>query len=117
MRRREVLKAGAVLAAPLAGAAPALAAPPAVAIYDSRHAASRRWAKAQTGSRRIDARGDVLKIWRELAPSGARLAGVTTWADFQVICGCAAEARRRVRHDVIRPDSGEGPTLVAWAVA
>jgi len=117
VRRREVLKAGALLAAPLAVAGRARAAGLTAVIYDSRHAASRRWARAQAGAQRIDARGDVLRIWRTLAPSGASLAGVTTWADFQVIAGCAAEARRPVRHDLLRPASGPGPTLVTWTVA
>ena len=114
MRRRDVLKAGALLAAPLGGPAMAEAAP-IVAIFDSRHPASRRWAQAQPAMRRLDAQGDVLRIWRELAPSGVGLAGLTTWADFLVISGCAAEARRRVRHSVLRSRQGRG-MLVSWIV-
>ncbi len=117
MRRRDVLKAATLLAAPLAG--PALGAPatPAVAIYDSRHAASRLWAESRTvATVRLDARNDVLRIWRELERSGTQpnVAGVTTWADFQVICGCATEAGLRVRHDLVR--QGE-VTLVSWTAA
>jgi hypothetical protein len=109
MRRREVLKAAGLALTPL----PALAAgaAPAAAIFDSRHAASRAWADAWPAAMRFDAQEDVARLWRGPLAGRARIAGLTTWADFQVISGLAAEARRKVRHSLVRQS---GSTLVFW---
>jgi hypothetical protein len=50
------------------------------------------------------------------APETA-VSGLTTWADFQVVCGCAAEAGRKVRHRWVRSPDGAIPPLVAWTLS
>jgi hypothetical protein len=134
VRRRDVLIAGG-LAAPMmlsagrgsAAAAAAGKARPDIAVFDGRHEASRRWARQleQTGVTVIDARRDVARLWygplKRVRGRGGRpvIAGLTTWADFQVLSGCAAEARLAVSHELTQ---GSGPaerrrgTLVSWTI-
>lgn len=110
MNRRELLAAGALLAAPqLAFAAPR----PAIAVFDRRYGESVAWAKAMAaeGARLVGAHEDVARLWYgPLKDQRTSLAGLTTWADFQVIQGCAAEARLRLLHK-------RRGRLVEWAVS
>ena len=62
---------------------------------------------------RFDALQDVARLWRGPLAGRTRLAGLTTWADFQVISGLAAEARRKVSHTLVRES---GSTLVFWTL-
>jgi hypothetical protein len=131
VRRRDVLVA-AGLAAPMMlsaarGSATAGLARPDIAVFDSRHEASRLWARTleQAGVTVVDARRDVARLWygplRRMRGRGGRplIAGLTTWADFQVLSGCAAEARLAVRRE---PAQASGPgerrrgTLVSWTI-
>jgi hypothetical protein len=118
VRRRELLK-GAALAG--WGLSPALAeaAAPAIVVFDSRHDLSRQWARRQPALRRVDTRNDILRQWRtlELGSSAAVVSGLTTWADFQVVCGCAAETRRKVRHQWVKSPDGAILPLVAWTLS
>jgi len=95
-----------------------------VVVQDGRYAASRREADELAPHARltIDARDDLARLWyRGLAASAARtplvLAGLTTWSDYLVLKGCAAEAGLRAsRHELIRNAGGRGCTLVRWQI-
>ena len=133
MRRRDVLVA-AGLAAPMmlsTGRASATAASlvrPDIAVFDGRHEASRIWARKleQAGVTIFDARRDVARLWygplKRVRGRGRRpvIAGLTTWSDFQVLSGCAAEARLAARH-ALAPGAGPGDkqrgTLVSWTIS
>jgi hypothetical protein len=132
VRRRDLL-AAAGLAAPVllsaarGSAASAGRARPDIAVFDSRHEASRLWARnlEQAGVTVFDARRDVARLWygplKRVRGRGGRpvIAGLTTWADFQVMSGCAAEARLAVRRE---PAQASGPgqsrrgALVSWTI-
>ena len=81
VKRRDVLKGAAVAAWGL-GPGLAEAAGLAVAVFDSRHNLSRRWALRQPVLRRVDARSDILRQWRELKMGSPAtvVSGLTTWA-------------------------------------
>ena len=118
MRRRDLL-----IAAAAAAAAPRLAATggaPELVVYDGRFAEAEGFGRAaqRRGVQAFDARGDVARLWygplKTARRDGqqARISGLTTWADFQVLAGCAAEARiRPVRHRFL-PDR----QLVSWTI-
>jgi hypothetical protein len=95
-----------------------------VVVHDGRFESSRRHADglARHAHRIIDAREDLARLWyRELRLEAARtplaFAGLTTWSDYVVIRGCAAEAGlRESRHELIRDAGGRGCTLVRWHI-
>jgi hypothetical protein len=117
MNRRQVIAAGALLAVPQAAFAASQAAPRYV-VFDDRHPESRQCAEvlSRRGAITIESREDVGRLWygpvRKALVGGGRvsIAGLTTWADFQVIQGCAAEARLKL-------SSERRGRLVAWAVS
>ncbi len=99
-------------------------APRLVVVQDGRYAASRRHADelAPRAQLLVDARDDLARLWyRDLAASAARtplmFAGLTTWSDYLVLKGCAAEAGlRAARHELIRNTDRRGCTLVRWQI-
>jgi hypothetical protein len=110
-RRELMLAAGAAgaIAAPHAAWAQTLRAAPAVALYDGRYQAARRFAAALTGSGALalETDRDVAQLWygrlQRIVTGypGLRIAGLATEADFQVIRGCAAEARLTLAHHAV----------------
>lgn len=118
MTRRELLQAATLATASVSMPALALAGYPTVVIFDSRYALSRRWAQRQPDALRRDARDDILRIWRRFAAvtPHLRMSGLTTWADFQVVCGCAAESRLQVWHRRLEGSVPSAPALVVWSV-
>lgn len=128
--RRSLLRAALGLAGAswLATPAPRAAATPGpvrlVVVRDGRYAASRRHAEglAPQAQRILDARDDLARLWyRGLAAEARRtplaLAGLTTWSDYVVLRGCAAEAGlRAARHALVRDVGGRGCTLVRWQI-
>jgi hypothetical protein len=132
--RRHVLGAtlGVAGAACLAGLAPRAAAGRTtrpvvgrlVVVHDGGFESSRRHADglALHAHRTIDAREDLARLWyRELRLEAARapleFAGLTTWSDYVVLKGCAAEAGlRESRYELIRDAGGHGCTLVYWYI-
>ena len=109
MRRRDVLVAAGSIAAPAvlpcAGIARARPAAPDLVMFDARYEAARRFAGAlaASGSAVVETQTDVARLWYGVVRSGwvanrrIRMAGLTTWSDFVVIQGCAAEERRRLQ--------------------
>lgn len=104
-----LLPAGTVFAAPVS-AAPRKT----IAIGDDRYAEGRRFLAAceAAGVEVLPARADVAALWygrlgQRVVAADIRLVGLTTYADFHVLEGCAAEARRGVAfaigHDVGGP--------------
>jgi hypothetical protein len=95
-----------------------------VVVQDGRFASSRRHADglARRAHRTIDAREDLARLWyRELRLEATRtplaFAGLTTWSDYVVLRGCAAEAGlRESRYELIRGAGGRGCTLVRWQI-
>lgn len=95
-----------------------------VVVHDGRFESSRRHADglARHAHRTIDAREDLARLWyRELRLEAARapleFAGLTTWSDYVVLKGCAAEAGlRESRYEMIRDAGGRGCTLVRWQI-
>jgi hypothetical protein len=128
--RRSVLRASLGLAGAswLAGLAPQAGAAPGsaylVVVRDGRYAASRRHADALAprAHRILEARDDLARLWYGGLAAEARrtplaLAGLTTWSDYVVLEGCAAEAGlRAARHELIRDAGGRGGTLVRWQI-
>ena len=121
MNRRQILAAAAAAGVPV----PALAAAgPALAVFDERYAEARAFAAAQRrrGAVVIEAQADVGRLWygpvRAALARGERprIAGLTTYADFVVIRGCAAEARLRLSHGEI-PRGPRSPVLVSWSIS
>ncbi len=114
MRRRDLLIAAGVLAAPLSAPAAASPGAPDLVIFDARYDAARRFAQALAarGAATVEAQADVARLWYgplRLHRAGGgriRIAGLTTWADFAVIQSCAREARLRPRHVVFHDRSG-----------
>ena len=112
--RRELIMAVAASALPLV-AAPAsswarTASPaPGIVVFDARYDQARRFAAAfeKSGAVALEAGRDVASLWygrlqKTMASHpGLRLAGLATDADFQVIRGCAAEARLDLVHHAI----------------
>jgi hypothetical protein len=95
-----------------------------IAVQDGRYVASRRYAAelAVRAPRTLEARADLARQWygglRAAAARGPlRFAGLTTWADFLVMRGCAAECGlRQARHELVRDAGGRGCTLVRWQI-
>lgn len=95
-----------------------------IVVQDSRHAASLRHAAALAprAARLLDAREDLARLWygglrahAERAPLA--LAGMTSWSDFLVLRGCAAECGlRAATHELLRNVDGSGRTLVRWRI-
>jgi hypothetical protein len=106
------------------GGAGAPAAARLVVVHDGRFESSRRHADrlAWHAHRTIDAREDLARLWyRELRLEAARtplaFAGLTTWSDYVVLQGCAAEAGlRESRYELVRDAGGRGCTLVRWQI-
>ena len=128
LRRREVLKgtaglaaAQALLAAPASAAARAADAPPDIAVFDARYPESRAFAEAMAarGAALFNVAGDVARLWygplaRALAEGRRpRIAGLTTYSDLVVVRGCAAEARMRL----IETQPKIKESLFAWRSA
>lgn len=113
-----------VQAATAAAAVPAGGATTLVVVHDSRHAASLRHAAALAprAARLLDAREDLARQWYgELRARAERaplaLAGMTSWSDFLVLRGCAAECGlRAATHELVRNVDGSGRTLVRWQI-
>jgi len=111
-------------ATPSSGIAGTTAGARVVVVQDGRFAASRRQADAlaRHAHLTVDARDDLARLWyRDLAASAARtplvFTGLTTWSDYLVLKGCAAEAGLRAsRHELIRDAGGRGCTLVRWQI-
>ncbi|MFO1265598.1 MAG: hypothetical protein U1F67_01570, partial [Rubrivivax sp.] len=95
-----------------------------VVVQDGRYAASRRHAAALAPQsvRVLEAQADLARQWygglrAEVARAPLRFAGLTTWADFLVMRGCAAECGlRRATHELVRDVDGTGRTLVRWRI-
>ncbi len=135
MRRRDLLVAAGSLAGPAllpsAGVARARSAVPDLVMFDARYEAARRFAGAlaASGSAVVETQIDLARLWYGGVRSSRvdrrriRIAGLTTWSDFVVIQGCAAEERRRLQwvafhdparsHRVSRGDGRLEATLTA----
>lgn len=120
IERRALLKAaGAVLAgsAAPAGAAGASGKAQGIIVFDPALPGGRALAKAGnlTGARLIAVKGDRIAFWRALEAKGAPVGGVTSWSDYVLFRGLAAEEGLRVRGErqLTRP-SGD---LFVWRLA
>lgn len=89
---------------------------PTVAIADDRYSEGQRFlaACAAAGAEALPARADVAALWygrlgKQVIAADIRLVGLTTYADFHLIQGCAAEARQKLAL-VIGHDSRDGAT-------
>lgn len=98
--------------------------PALIVVQDGRYARSRQHADelAPRARQRLDARDDLARLWyaglRDLAArTPLRLTGLTTWSDYLVMRGCAAEAGlRATSHRMVRDAGGSGCTLVHWQI-
>ncbi|MCC7410586.1 MAG: hypothetical protein IT495_02980 [Gammaproteobacteria bacterium] len=99
--------------------------PALILVQDGRYAASRGYATARAPQalRVLEARADLARQWYgELRALAARtplqFAGLTSWSDFLVMRGCAAECGlRAATHELVRAAGGTGCTLVRWQIA
>ena len=90
-------------------------------VTDARFEESKRFAATFAGAARcqLDIADDVCHHWygslrdRVTAEKGD-LVGVTTWIDFEVMRGCAAEAGYQCRSQNMLPAVGGRPSLVSW---
>jgi hypothetical protein len=107
-----------------ARAAATRSAPRLLIVQDGRYAASRRHADryARQALRVVDARDDLARLWYGGLAHAATTAplvirGLTTWSDYVVLRGCAAESGlRAARAELIRAAGGRGCTLVRWQI-
>jgi hypothetical protein len=113
--RREFMVGTVVASSALVLNASAIAASEQVLLvdYDLAHAHRLAADAANHGCRTLAITGDRVRFAREVFGPGAPevVAGVTTYADFIVLTGCAAEAGYRIIND-----RAEG-ALVRWKVA
>ena len=104
---------------------PAAGAPRRIVVYDGRYPVCDRYARASGAPPRdlIDTRDDVARCWYGGLADAARrerveLAGLTTWADFVVLRGCAAEAGLRATdYEILNATRERCGTLVRWRMA
>jgi hypothetical protein len=97
---------------------------PLIVVQDAGYAASRQHAAALApqATRVLEARADLARQWYgELRAAATRtplqFAGLTTWSDFVVMRGCAAECGlRTASHELLRDAGGAGRTLVRWRI-
>jgi len=114
--RRELI-AAAALVAPLA--LPSLAhasveSDPQIVLFDARYGEGRRFARElqRSGAIALETNRDTAALCYGAlrkavrAHPGLRIAGLATHADFQVIWGCAAEARLELTHHAIHNGRG-----------
>ncbi|MCC7463553.1 MAG: hypothetical protein IT480_13960 [Gammaproteobacteria bacterium] len=95
-----------------------------IVVQDGRYAASRRHAAALApqAARVLEARSDLARQWygglRSVAARAPlNFSGLTTWSDFLVMRGCAAECGlRAATHELLRDAGGAGCTLVRWQI-
>jgi hypothetical protein len=95
-----------------------------VVVQDGRYARSRQHADelAPRARQRLDTRDDLARLWyaglRDLAArTPLRLTGLTTWSDYLVMRGCAAEVGlRATTHRMVGNAGGNGCTLVHWRI-
>jgi hypothetical protein len=95
-----------------------------IVVQDGRYAASRRHAEALAprAARTLEARSDLARQWygglrAVAARTPLSFAGLTTWSDFLVMRGCAAECGlRAATHELVRDVDGTGRTLVRWRI-
>jgi hypothetical protein len=95
-----------------------------IVVQDGRYAASRRHAEALAprAARTLEARSDLARQWygglrAVAARTPLSFAGLTTWSDFLVMRGCAAECGlREAAHELVRDVDGTGRTLVRWRI-
>ena len=102
--RRTVLKGGIAAAALSAGSTTALASRRAdLIVFDSRHPASTRLARARY-ARKIDIAHEDANFWRNLRSDIAsrRIAGMTRWSDFVVARGFLEEQGKRLTAETLR---------------
>ncbi|MCC7463256.1 MAG: hypothetical protein IT480_12430 [Gammaproteobacteria bacterium] len=95
-----------------------------IVVQDGRYAASRGHAArlAPRALRVLEARADLARQWygglRSLAARAPlQFAGLTSWSDFLVMRGCAAECGlRAATYELVRDADGAGHTLVRWRI-
>ena len=95
-----------------------------IVVQDGRYAASRRHAEALAprAARTLEVRSDLARQWygglrAVAARTPLSFAGLTTWSDFLVMRGCAAECGlRAATHELVRDVDGTGRTLVRWRI-
>lgn len=99
-------------------------AAPLIVVQDARYAASRQHAAALApqAARVLETRADLARQWYGGLRAAAtrtplQFAGLTTWSDFVVMRGCAAECGlRTASHELLRDAGGAGCTLVRWRI-
>lgn len=127
MNRREFLLAagatGALLRGGPAAAMRGATATPVTVIYDPRYPAARRFAqKAGAPAEHILSTGnDVGQLWFdrlavEAAAGRLALCGLTTYADFLFLQGCADEAGLHLNFSAMQENRATA-TLVLWQMA
>ena len=120
IRRRELLLAGAGLAAVAAlptAAAASLAV--GVMVFDPRAPESGVLAaRARVGGQRlVPLDGDPMRLWQDrLRGAPGPLSGVTSWSDFLALSEAAGERFLRVRREEHHRRPGQ-PLLVSWTLA
>jgi len=116
-RRAALTLGGAAVLAPAAASAATGKPACGVLVFDPASPQARTMAKAVYGQRLVALEGDPVRLWRaQLADAKGPVGGITSWADFLILRGLAAEQGLRVVQEDHVPVAGKA-MLVRWTAA
>lgn len=88
-----------------------------IMLFDPASPEARAMAQEARGQRLIALNGDPVRFWRDrLANAVGPIGGITSWSDYVLLRGLAAEHGLRVRHEEHIAVAGK-PMLVRWTAA
>jgi hypothetical protein len=116
-RRAALGLGGAALLVPAVASAGATRPASGIMLFDPASAEARAMAKDARGQRLIPLKGDPVRFWRDsLADVAGPIGGITSWSDYVMLRGLAAEQGLRVRSEEHIAVAGK-PMLVRWTAA
>jgi hypothetical protein len=116
-RRGALALGGAALLVPAVASAGTAKPSCGILLFDPASPTARALAKQAYGQQLIALRGDPVRLWRDrLATAAGPIGGITTWADYVILRGLAAERGLRIRHEEHVAVPGKA-MLVRWTAA
>jgi hypothetical protein len=116
-RRAALGLGGAALLAPAVASAGITRSASGILLFDPGSPKARALAQEVRGQRLVALTGDPVRLWRDkLGDTTGPIGGITTWSDYVILRGLAAEQGLRVRSEEHIAVLGN-PMLVRWMAA
>ena len=116
-RRAALALGGGALLAPATASAGVSKPSCGILLFDPASPQARAMAKQAYGQQLIALKGDPVRLWRDrLAAAPGPIGGITSWSDYIILRGLAAERGLRVRNEEHVAVPGKA-MLVRWTAA